>query len=114
MCAGPKSHQRPIGPYFCRTQTLGILHCDENINEGNDVYGVLTVSPALFQGRVCSIAFDSHKLYTAGPVTFSRDRPEAETLNLLFAQLSSAVDLSFLFLVDSLNFLRGFAMPSKA
>lgn len=69
MCIGPKTHQRPIGPYFRRTQlwpfkTLEILHCDENTNDGNDVYGMLTISPALFRALVCSIAFDFHKLST--------------------------------------------------
>ena len=63
----PQDTPKTLGPYCYRTQLwlfkmLEILHHDENTSDGNDVYGVLTISPALFQGLVRSIAFDFHKL----------------------------------------------------
>ena len=63
----PQDTPKALGPYCYWTQLwpfkmLEILHHDENTSDGSDVYGVLTISPALFQGLVCSIAFDFHKL----------------------------------------------------
>lgn len=63
----PQDTPKTLGPYCYRTQLwlfkmLEILHHDENTSDGNDVYGVLTISPALFQGLVRSIAFGFHKL----------------------------------------------------
>lgn len=95
--------------------TLEILHRDESTNDGNDVYGVLTISCQHSSETVCSLRLT----FTNSPCSRSRPfshLPQTGSWNSeLFCLPSSpsAVDLSFFFPVDSLNFL-GFAIPSKA